>query len=448
MTARLRSLPAMSFCSLRLFTLVAFLRAMGHPLMADPFVEEWDPFQIHAESPAERPPLLAAPRLNRPWDDVVHPLLEGRPVLPPGHDTTLLAPRLQVRTLHFEGGWPPRVNVMPFKLEQRVLEPLIFDWLAFDSDRKSEGEKTPQQLQKEGYEAFREDVKYPDETQDAKEEVAVPGSTVQPHARRDTHVPLTEDQREVLKGKPGKSWLSPRMEQPEDSDPAPVPGAAKSPPSSRLSLEGHLAMKEGHVQEGRRDFDGAYFKFKEARDLFDGAHQTDPAWQPEIVAYRRKKIREDMERVRRAEIQHRAGQGTAAPAPPGVEINPRHQPDSPDQKSAPLPPRSPDEKVRPDQPLQKGEQGRPQEKRQRKTLKPRPQDRKDLRLRLQEAEAALQESRRREEALRTVVRDLIQQMDAPHRHRPAFRHPPLQPPFPPSPPPPPSTPPVPPSSAP
>ena len=90
--------------------------------------------------------------------------------------------------------------------------------------------------------------------------------------------------------------------------------AAKSP--SGLYLQGHLVLKDGTEKEGKGDFAGAYFKFRDARDLFDSAYEADRTWNAEIVEYRRRKIREDMERVRLAEIQRRAAGGP--PSPSGV----------------------------------------------------------------------------------------------------------------------------------
>ncbi|MDB6071608.1 MAG: lipoprotein NlpI [Verrucomicrobiales bacterium] len=68
-------------------------------------------------------------------------------------------------------------------------------------------------------------------------------------------------------------------------------------------------MKEGTEKEAKGDFAGAYFKLKDARDLFDAAGEADRTWQPEIVEYRRRKIREEMERVRKLEVQRRAAGG-------------------------------------------------------------------------------------------------------------------------------------------
>ncbi len=114
----------------------------------------------------------------------------------------------------------------------------------------------------------------------------------------------------VLLGSPG---VGRAQKAPEKAVPAGV-AAANAP--SQLYLQGHLVMKDGVEKEGKGDFAGAYFKFRDARDLFDAASEADRSWQPEVVEYRRRKIREDMERVRQLEIKRRAAGG--APSPSGV----------------------------------------------------------------------------------------------------------------------------------
>lgn len=106
---------------------------------------------------------------------------------------------------------------------------------------------------------------------------------------------------------------------PAQASPKPAPTAqeaAKVTSPSQYYLQGHLLMKDGTKKEEQGDFAGAYFKFKDARDLFDAAGEADRTWQPEIVEYRRRKIREDMERVRQAEIKRRAAGGP--PSPSGI----------------------------------------------------------------------------------------------------------------------------------
>ncbi|MES2708479.1 MAG: tetratricopeptide repeat protein [Verrucomicrobiota bacterium] len=84
--------------------------------------------------------------------------------------------------------------------------------------------------------------------------------------------------------------------------------ASQDSPSA-IYLQGHLILKEGTDKEKAGDFAGAYFKYRDARDLFDATHRADPAWQQEVVDYRRRLVRDDMERVRQLEIKRRAAGG-------------------------------------------------------------------------------------------------------------------------------------------
>ena len=110
-------------------------------------------------------------------------------------------------------------------------------------------------------------------------------------------------------------------------------------------------MVEGEKLKKNQDYVGANYKFRDARDTFDAVHAGDSAWNPEIIDYRRRKIRENMEEVRQLEIQRRAAGG--APSPKGLlgsgkEASPSAEQDSPpDAEQAipstdePPPPRSP-----------------------------------------------------------------------------------------------------------
>ncbi len=180
--------------------------------------------------------------------------------------------------------------------------------------------------------------------------------------------------------------------------------------ASKLYLQGHLAMNEGLKLEGSGEYFPALEKLRTARELFDAAQKAAPAWQPEIVEYRRKRIREAIEKLeRQSPGVHAAEPGKAgAPSAPG---NPDNQPAPPGAGVLGDPPT-----VAPD----------------RNPPHPAPSDHgnrevQELRRRLQQVEHALHESRRREEALRTVVRDLINQMDA---REPAPSGPLPQPPIP------------------
>ena len=90
----------------------------------------------------------------------------------------------------------------------------------------------------------------------------------------------------------------------------------RQPTASDTYLQGYLTMLEGDKLRKSKDFVGAYFKFRDARDTFDSVHASDPSWNTEILDYRRRKIRESMEEVRQEEIQRRAAGGE--PSPRGV----------------------------------------------------------------------------------------------------------------------------------
>lgn len=384
---RLASFPVMPVRSLRLCPLAAILLASAASLKAQTAAGgESVPLLLQDRRSSLH--LLAAPRLDRPWHTGIHPLLENLPVLPPGYDTTLLAPRTRTHSLDLQKGLPLILQAEPSVLENP--DPAVWDWLRVDPKLETAEDRLRRQLQKEkdGFQVFGENDPSADPPQGKDDEGTGPVPKLQPSR------------------------------------------ASKTP--GEIYLQGHHALKDGTDLENRSDFDGAYFKFKEARDLFDAAHQTDRGWQPDIVEYRRRKIREEMERVRQLEIQHRAGPGTASPAPSEQEGKSKDQPARPDPQRAQGSPKNPDEKVRQKPQSKKGKPDKPSPKHPRTAQGPR-ETGTELRRRLHEAEAALQQSRRREEALRTVVRDLIQQIDPPEGLLPAMRQPPLKPPFPPRP---------------
>lgn len=90
--------------------------------------------------------------------------------------------------------------------------------------------------------------------------------------------------------------------------------------ASDVFFQGHLLMLDAIKLEQKGDFAGSYWKFKDARAMFDSVHHSDPGWNPEIVEYRRKKTAEDMVRVQKAEIARRKAGG--APAESGVVGDP------------------------------------------------------------------------------------------------------------------------------
>ncbi|HWB02122.1 MAG TPA: tetratricopeptide repeat protein [Verrucomicrobiales bacterium] len=90
---------------------------------------------------------------------------------------------------------------------------------------------------------------------------------------------------------------------------ASAPATTVQPSTSDTYLQGYLTMVEGDKQRKNGDFAGAYFKYRDARDTFDAVHAAEPAWNAEIIDYRRRKIREAMEEVRKLEMERRAAGG-------------------------------------------------------------------------------------------------------------------------------------------
>ena len=70
-------------------------------------------------------------------------------------------------------------------------------------------------------------------------------------------------------------------------------------------FKGYLELDKGLKIFQTGDYAGAYYKFKDASDIFDSVYATDPNWQPEIVEYRRKKTRELLEEAKQKEIERR-----------------------------------------------------------------------------------------------------------------------------------------------
>ncbi len=193
--------------------------------------------------------------------------------------------------------------------------------------------------------------------------------------------PLTAD--ENSSGKPEGEVPSPKGA--EDTKDKKDGGSAPS----HLYLEGHLTLKDATELESEGNFAGAFFKLKNARDLFDAAHAKDHAWQPEIVEFRRRKVREEMERVRRLEIGRRA----AAAERPDERIS----------EKAP----SPEAEIRKARrEAEPGRGGAPRERREDPEIM-------ELRRRLHQAEQALESAHRREAGLRGVVRDLLNEISPP-----------------------------------
>ena len=103
--------------------------------------------------------------------------------------------------------------------------------------------------------------------------------------------------------------------------PATAPAVQKGKPTpADVYLRGYLIMEDGMKLLQGGDFSGAYYKLKDAKDIFDGVFHSDPNWNPEIVEYRRKRVAELMESARQSEMERRkstaADPSTIKPAAP------------------------------------------------------------------------------------------------------------------------------------
>ena len=77
---------------------------------------------------------------------------------------------------------------------------------------------------------------------------------------------------------------------------------------SDLYLQAYLLMEDGGNEVGKGNYETAFAKYKQAGQLFDVVARSSPEWKGQIVRYRRKKIREDLARVRALEQERRADQ--------------------------------------------------------------------------------------------------------------------------------------------
>lgn len=116
--------------------------------------------------------------------------------------------------------------------------------------------------------------------------------------------------------------------------PAQQPKAKAANPAD-VYLRGYLIMEDGMKLLQGEDFSGAYYKLKDAKDIFDSVFHSDPNWNPEIVEYRRKRVTELLENARQMEIQRRqktaANPTTIKPVAPDVPPAALPMPKSSDQ---------------------------------------------------------------------------------------------------------------------
>ena len=100
----------------------------------------------------------------------------------------------------------------------------------------------------------------------------------------------------------------------------PRPALAQAADSSDLFYNAYTANEQGEALETAGDARQALSKFRYAASLLEQISKADPAWRAEIVAYRKKRVREN---ILHAQQQLPAGAAAvpdrtpdAAPAPP------------------------------------------------------------------------------------------------------------------------------------
>lgn len=103
--------------------------------------------------------------------------------------------------------------------------------------------------------------------------------------------------------------------------------AEEQPHPSDVYLQAYLFMQEAERLERQREPNAAFFKYRDASDLFDSVSRTFPTWNPQMVDYRRRKIREKISELRRehsisADPDAGSPLGTAPGTPGGNAASP------------------------------------------------------------------------------------------------------------------------------
>ncbi len=95
-----------------------------------------------------------------------------------------------------------------------------------------------------------------------------------------------------------------------------VRAAAQGVDPADVWLQAYMLMQEAKEKERSSDVSGAFQKLRQAADMFDTVARTHPKWRHEMVNYRRRMIRNDLERLR-GTMSGAAGSGGASgyPAP-------------------------------------------------------------------------------------------------------------------------------------
>jgi tetratricopeptide (TPR) repeat protein len=82
---------------------------------------------------------------------------------------------------------------------------------------------------------------------------------------------------------------------------------------SNIYLQAYLVMEDGSAAEKKQDYRTAFAKYKQAGQMFDVVARSHPEWNSQIVRFRRKKVRADLNRLRDLEISRQEVQGSPPP---------------------------------------------------------------------------------------------------------------------------------------
>ncbi|MEM7144996.1 MAG: tetratricopeptide repeat protein [Verrucomicrobiota bacterium] len=119
---------------------------------------------------------------------------------------------------------------------------------------------------------------------------------------------------------------------------SPPPAAAQQTNlhPAELYLQGYMLMREGAEFEQKSQFTGAFQKYAAANEIFDTIARSYPDWNPHMVSYRRKSLRNNIDQVQRR-AQSEQGimlENSQNPALPRTQSPSR--PQSPPRSSQPL----------------------------------------------------------------------------------------------------------------
>ena len=103
-------------------------------------------------------------------------------------------------------------------------------------------------------------------------------------------------------------------------------GTSPLPDPSDVYLQAFLYLQDSEKLEEQGDKRGAYVKAKEAGDLVDSVARSYPTWNPQMVDFRRKKIRKKLDELRPKSTLPPSTRGSERPSPiapriPGTTAN-------------------------------------------------------------------------------------------------------------------------------